>query len=215
MPFRNTYHELIKILGFRSGGDLLSGAFGMEFYPSGILKGLALGTLIAGATAFCTRWIWNPPSALCLLLFLDLANGRYGYEVSKKLKGIGFRWSEFQRIGGILISTIIVMAIVRNAINSYPYYDFLADLVFGWLFATKARKVVEKMIALRVQEEGAANIFKMALQWLLSSKLGPLLIDSMQSMPTPPAPPTPATVDTVVVQASTVNVNSSPPTNAN
>jgi hypothetical protein len=64
-----------------------------------------------------------------------------------------------------------------------------------------------------VQEEGAANIFKMALQWLLSSKLGPLLVDSMQSMPKPP-PPVP-TVDTVVVQASTVNVNATPPTDTN
>jgi hypothetical protein len=209
MPFRTTYNELIKVLGFRSGGDLLSGAFGVQLYTSGAIKGLAIGALVASATAFCTRWIWNPPSALYLLLFLDLANGRYGYQVSKKLKGIGFKWSEFQRMGGILMSTIIVMAIVRNAINSYPYYDFLADLVFGWLFATKARKVVEKMIALRVQEEGAANIFKMALQWLLSSKLGPLLVDSMQSMPKPPAP---AAVDTVVVQASTVNVNPTPPT---
>jgi hypothetical protein len=214
MPFQPAiFKEFTKLLGFRSGGDLLSGAFGVQVYSAGALKGLALGALVAGLTAFCTRWVWNPPSALFLLLFLDLANGRYGYQVSKQLKGIGFKWSEFQRMGGILISTIIVMAIVRNAINSYPYYDFLADLVFGWLFATKARKVVEKMIALRVQEEGAANIFKMALQWLLSSKLGPLLVDSMQSMPKP-APPVP-TVDTVVVQASTVNVNPTPPTDTN
>jgi hypothetical protein len=211
MPFRNTYAELIKMLGFRSGGDLLSGAFGVQVYTTSAIKGLALGALVAGGTAFCTRWIWNPPSALFLLLFLDLANGRYGYQVSKKLKGEPFKWSEFQRMGGILMSTIIVMAIVRNAINSYPYYDFLADLVFGWLFATKSRKVVEKMIALRVQEEGAANIFRMALQWLLSSKLGPLLVDSMQSMP-PPTPPAPTTVDKVVVQANTVSVNPTPPT---
>ncbi|MGI4736337.1 MAG: hypothetical protein ACRYG7_14260, partial [Janthinobacterium lividum] len=193
---RGITNELLKLLGFRSSTDLLSGALGVQAYSLPVFKALLGGALLAAATAFCTRWIWNPPSALLLLLFLDLANGRYGYQVSKKIKGIGFKWSEFQRLGGILMSTLIVMAIVRNAINSYPYYDFLADLVFGWLFATKARKVVEKMIALRVQEEGAANIFKMALQWLLSSKLGPLLVDSVQSMPTPPPPPP---IDTVVV----------------
>ncbi|MGI4736134.1 MAG: hypothetical protein ACRYG7_13235, partial [Janthinobacterium lividum] len=193
---RGITNELLKLLGFKSTTDLLSGAFGLQIYTSGALKGLAVGVVLASTTAFCTRWIWNPPSALLLLLFLDLANGRYGYQVSKKIKGIGFQWSEFQRLGGILMSTIIVMAIVRNAINSYPYYEWLADLVFGWLFTTKSRKVVEKMIALRVQEEGAANIFKMALQWLLSSKLGPLLVDSVQSMPTPPPPPP---IDTVVV----------------
>jgi hypothetical protein len=189
MPLRTIFRETTKLLGFRDGGDLLSGAFGLQLYSSGALKSLAVGALVTGLTAFCTRWIWNPPSALFLLLFLDLVNGRYGYQVSKKLKGVGFKWSEFQRLGGILMSTIIVMAIVRNAINSYPYYDWLADLVFGWLFTTKARKVVEKMIALRVQEEGAANIFKMALQWLLSSKLGPILVDSMQeARPAAPAP---------------------------
>ena len=161
------------------------------------MKGLAIGVVVASTTAFCTHWIWNPPSAILPLLFLDLANGRYGYQVSKKLKGIGFKWSEFQRLGGILMSTIIVMAIVRNAINSYPYYDWLADLVFGWLFTTKSRKVVEKMIALRVQEEGAANIFKMALTWLLSTKLGPLLVDSIQdARPKPPAPNPPLLGDT-------------------
>jgi hypothetical protein len=186
MPLRIIFRETTKLLGFRDGSDLLSGAFGVQLYTSGAVKGLAIGVAAASLTAFCTHWIWNPPSAILLLLFLDLANGRYGYQVSKKLKGIDFKWSEFQRLGGILMSTIIVMAIVRNAINSYPYYDWLADLVFGWLFTTKSRKVVEKMIALRVQEEGAANIFKMALQWLLSSKLGPLLIDSIQTMPTPP-----------------------------
>jgi hypothetical protein len=197
MPFQPAiFKEVTKLLGFRSGGDLLNGAFGVQLYTSSVLKGLALGAVLAGGTAFCTRWIWNPPSALLLLLFLDLANGRYGYQVSKRLRGVGFKWSEFQRLGGILMSTLIVMAIVRNAINSYPYYDWLADLVFGWLFTTKARKVVEKMIALKVQEEGAANIFKMALQWLLSSKLGPILVDSIQQPSAPePAPASPAATD--------------------
>ncbi|MFD1874278.1 hypothetical protein [Hymenobacter bucti] len=192
MPFRVIFRETTKLLGFRDGSDLLSGAFGVQLYTSGALKGLAIGVAVTSLTAFCSHWIWNPPSAILLLLFLDLANGRYGYQVSKKLKGIGFQWSEFQRLGGIIMNTIIVMAIVRNAINSYSYYDWMADLVFGWLFTTKARKVVEKMIALRVQEEGAANIFKMALTWLLSSKLGPLLVDSIQAKPKPATDTPPA-----------------------
>jgi len=77
------------------------------------------------------------------------------------------------------------MAIVRNAIHSYPYYDFLADLVFGWLFATKAQKVVSKMVALKVQEEGAASLFQFALKWLLQSKLGALVVDEVQRRETP------------------------------
>jgi hypothetical protein len=191
MPFRAIYSETIKLLGFRSGNDLLSATVGMKLYSVGALQGLAIGTIIAGITAFCTRWIWNPPSALYLLIFLDLANGRYGYQVAKKLKGEGFRWSEFQRLGGIIISTIILMAVVRNAINSYPYYDWMADLVFGWLFTTKARKVVEKMLALKVQEEGAVSLFQDVLKWLLSSKLGPILVDSIQQPPARAAAPAP------------------------
>jgi hypothetical protein len=191
MPFRAIYSETIKLLGFRSGNDLLSATVGMKLYSVGALQGLAIGTIIAGITAFCTRWIWNPPSALYLLIFLDLANGRYGYQVAKKLKGEGFRWSEFQRLGGIIISTIILMAVVRNAINSYPYYDWMADLVFGWLFTTKARKVVEKMLALKVQEEGAVSLFQYVLKWLLSSKLGPILVDSIQQPPARAAAPAP------------------------
>ena len=192
MPFRATFHETLKLLGFRSGQDLLSGAFGLKTYSFPVLKYLAGGALLAATTAFCTRWIWNPPSAILLLLFLDLANGRYGYQVAKKLRKESFRWSEFQRLGGILMSTIIVMAIVRNAINSYPYYDFLADLVFGWLFATKAQKVVAKMVALKVQEEGAASLFQFALKWLLQSKLGALVVDEVQRRPTDPEPTPPA-----------------------
>jgi hypothetical protein len=196
MPFRAIYSETIKLLGFRSGGDFLSSTIGVKLYSGAAVQGLAIGTFVAGLTAFCTRWIWNPPSAIYLLLFLDLANGRYGYQVAKKLKGEPFRWSEFQRLGGILISTVIVMAVVRNAINSYPYYDWMADLVFGWLFTTKARKVVETMVALKVQEEGAASLFQYALKWLLNSKLGPILVDSIQQPPpraAAPAEPDPAT----------------------
>lgn len=188
MPIRAIFRETTKLLGFRSGEDLLSSVFGLQAYTLPVFKYLAGGALLAATTAFCTRWIWNPPSAILLLLFLDLANGRYGYQVAKKLRGEPFRWSEFQRLGGILISTVIVMAIVRNAINSYPYYDFLADLVFGWLFATKAQKVVAKMVALKVQEEGAASLFQFALKWLLQSKLGALVVDEVQRRPAEPTP---------------------------
>lgn len=202
MPLRATFYETIKLLGFRSPSDLLSGAFGLKTYSLPVLKYLAGGALLAATTAFCTRWIWSPPSALLLLIFLDLANGRYGYQVSKKLKGVGFKWSEFQRLGGILMSTIIVMAIVRNAINSYPYYDFLADLVFGWLFATKAQKVVSKMVALKVQEEGAASLFQFALKWLLQSKLGALVVDEAQRRDNLPANVTEETAPTPSNQES-------------
>jgi hypothetical protein len=203
MPIRAIFRETTKLLGFRDGGDLLSGAFGVQAYSAPVLKYLLTGTLVASLTAFCTHWIWNPPSAILLLLFLDLANGRYGYQVAKKLKGEPFKWSEFRRMGGIMVATIITMGIVRNAINSYSYYEKygLADAIFCWLFVTKAQKVLSKMVALRVQEQGAASLFQLALKSLLQSKLGPILVDSIQTLPKPTAP-----------AADTPPVTSSPPT---
>jgi hypothetical protein len=192
MPLRATYHSILSTLGFKNGGDLLSGAIGWQAYGAGVLKWLAAGTLVTSTVSFCTRWIWNPPSALFLLLFLDLANGWYGYQVAKKLKGERFKWSEFTRLGGVMISTLIIMGVVRNAINSYPYLELLADAVFGWLFSVRGKKVIAKMVALKVQEEGAASIFQSALKALLASKLGALVVDEVQRNPpkaTPAANP--------------------------
>jgi hypothetical protein len=191
MPLRAIFRETTKLLGFRDASDLLSGAFGLQLYTTGALKGLAVGAFVASLTAFCTRWIWNPPSALFLLIFLDLANGRYGFLVSKRMKGIGFKWSEFQRMGGIIISTLIIMGVVRNCINIYPHAEIMADVVFGWLFTTKAKKVVDKMVALKLQEEGLAKILKNSLQYFLGTKYGPLLVDSVQQPTTPAGPPAP------------------------
>jgi hypothetical protein len=191
MPLRAIFRETTKLLGFRDGGDLLSGAFGLQLYTAGALKGLAVGTVVASLAAFCTRWVWNPPSALLLLIFLDLANSRYGYMVSKKLRGVGFQWKEFERTGGIIISTFIIMGVVRNCINIYPQVELLAAIVFGWLFTTKAKKVVDKMVALKLQEEGLAKILKNSLQYFLGTKYGPLLVDSVQQPTTPAGPPAP------------------------
>jgi len=195
MPFRATYHSILSTLGFKSGGDLLSGALGWQAYGAGVLKWLAAGTLVTSVVSFCTRWIWNPPSALFLLLSLDLANGWYGYQVAKKLKGEPFKWNEFTRLGGVMLSTLIVMGAVRNVINSYPYYEPLADVVFGWLFTVRGKKVIGKMVALKVQEEGAVSIFQSALKALLASKLGALVVDEVQRHPPKIAPPPAAEAD--------------------
>jgi hypothetical protein len=187
VPFRSTYTETFKLLGFAGIKDLLASALGLKSYSWGALKIYLLTTSVAAVGAFCTHWIWNPPSALFLLLFLDLANARYGYLVAKKLKGQGFRLEEFQRTFGKLLATIIVLTIVRNAINAYSYYELLADAVFAWLFTTKTQKVVSKMVTLKVSEEGLPNVFKAALRALLNSKLGPLLVDKVQQHGPPEA----------------------------
>jgi hypothetical protein len=180
MPAKPALYETFKLLGFSGPRDLLASGFGLQPYTWGALKLYAMATGLTAVAAFCTHWIWDPPSALGLLLFLDLVNARYGYLVAKKIKGHGFRWDEFQRTFGKLVATIIVLAVVRNAINAYPYYELLADAVFGWLFTTKMQKVVSKMVTLKVQEEGLPNLLQAVLKWLLSTKLAPFLVDSLQ-----------------------------------
>jgi hypothetical protein len=183
MPLRATYHSILSTLGFKDGRDLLSGALGWQAYSAGVFKWLAAGTLVTSVVSFCTHWIWDPPGALFLLLFLDMTNAWYGYQVAKKLKGERFKWSEFTRLGGVMISTLIIMGSVRNAINSYSWLELMADVVFAWLFSVRGKKVLAKMVALKVQEEGAASIFQSALKALLASKLGALVVDEVQRHP--------------------------------
>lgn len=196
MPLRSILRETFTLLGFRSGGDLLSSALGVKLYSWPAFKFYLVGTSLTACAAFCTHWLWDPPSALFLLLFLDLANARYGWQVAKVLKKETWSWAEFQRTFGKLIATLVVLGIVRNVINAYPYYELLADAVFGWLFFTKTQKVVSKMVTLKVSEEGLPAVLMQALKWLLSTKLAPFLVDNMQQKPdattAPEASPEPA-----------------------
>ena len=169
---------LASMLGFTSARDAMGSVLGVKVYAAPVLKIQLVmsGTLLAALISFTTRWVWDPPGALLVLVALDLLNARYGYMVAKKLKGEGFRWEEFQRTFGKVISTLILLALVRNTINAYPYYEYLADALFAWLFSYKLRKLAEKMVALKVQEGGLPKL----LLGLLKSKYAPYLVDSLQ-----------------------------------
>lgn len=184
---RQILTEIYKLLGFSGPADLAASAYGLKAYSLPLLKIQLSGTLLATGVLFCTRFIWDPPSALFLLVALDLLNAIYGYQVSKKLKGVGFRFDEFQRTGGKVISTLLVLAILKNAINAYDFFKTIDLVVFGWLFTTKARKVISKMVALKVQEEGLPAL----LQQFLNTKLAALLVDNAQGVK-PPAAELPA-----------------------
>lgn len=171
---------VIHTLGFRNYSQFLSGALGIKLYSAGTFQGLALASIVTGCAAFTTNYIWSPPRAMLLLIFLDLANGRYGYQVAKKIRGERFSWEEFKRTGATVVSTIVILGCVRNAIISYPYIELLADMVFGWLFTTKAQKMAAKMVALKVQEKGAAGLFSSALGFFLKSRAGEAVVDAIQ-----------------------------------
>ena len=173
MPF---LRETFKLLGFTGAKDLLGSAFGLKAYTWPLLKIQVSGTLLAVLLTFLTRWVWDPPGALLVLIALDLLNARYGFLVAKKLKGEGFKWEEFQRTFGKVTSTLILLALLKNTINAYPYYSYAADGLFAWLFTYKMRKLAAKMVALKVQEGGLPKI----LLGLLSSKYAPYVVDSLQ-----------------------------------
>jgi hypothetical protein len=185
-PVRHSFFETFKLLGFRGPRDLAASAFGLKSYPLPLLKIQLSGTLLTAILAFCAQWIWNPPSAMFLLVALDVLNARYGYLVDTKLRGGRFKWEEMQRTAGKILATLFVLAAVKNAINSYEYYSYTADVVFAWLFTHKLRKLVVKMVALKVVEGGLPKL----ILGLLASKFGPYIVDAVQKK-TEPAEPDP------------------------
>lgn len=161
----------------------MGSAFGLKFYPLPLLKIQLTGTLVVSVVAFASRWIWHPPLALAVLLMMDLLNGFYGWRVAKQIKAEPFRWSEFGRTFSKMVATLVLLGLVRNTINSYAYYERLADVLFGWLFVRKLSKLTLKMAALKVQEQGVPRMLAAAVRELLRSKIGPYLVDSIQARP--------------------------------
>ena len=180
---RQLADEIAKMAGFRGVGDALGSAFGLKLYPLPLLKIQLAGASLVAVGAFASQWVWEPPLAILVLLGLDVLNGIYGYRVAVSIKGEGFRWSEFNRTFAKLIATIVLLGLVKNTINSYAYYEPLADFLFGWLFTRKISKLTLKMAALKVQEQGVPKILAAAVRELLRSKLGPYLVDALQTKP--------------------------------
>ncbi|UOQ53038.1 hypothetical protein [Hymenobacter cellulosivorans] len=196
----HTLSELYKLLGFRGVRDFAASALGLKTYTLPVFGIQVSGTLLAAIVAFCAKWIWNPPLALLVLTALEVANTVYGIKVARQVKKEPVTWAKFERIFGKLMAMLLVLTVVRNTINSYPYYDMLADLIFGWFFSTKLRKVVSKMVALKVAEGGLPKIIQAFVQSIINSKYGPALVDVAQGVtpaaeqPTPETPTEPAPV---------------------
>jgi hypothetical protein len=181
--------ETFKLLGFNGPRDFAASAYGLKSYSFPLLKVQLSGTLLAAVVAFCAKWVWNPPLAMLLLVVLDILNAWYGYQADVKLREGHFKWDELQRTFGKMLATVLVLALVKNAINAYEYYGYMADVVFAWLFTHKLRKVVVKMVALKVVEGGLPKL----ILSLLASKFGPYIVDAVQKRPAEPRPeePTP------------------------
>jgi hypothetical protein len=156
-----------KEWGFTDGKDYITTVLGLKALPFFTLQlfGTAFGTVLA----FFASWIWNPPGAAILIIGMTLVNARYGYLFSK-----------FHRTFSIVVSDLLIMSMLHIAIKYYPYYEFAADLLFGWLLAHKGRAILHHMALLRLQEGGLTGYLKEYLMKVLKQKVGADLVDNIQ-----------------------------------
>lgn len=152
--------------------------FGTKYTPFFFVQ--VFGTFLTALALFAAKWIWAPPKVILLVLFMTLVNARYGYLVAKSLRQEKFNWKKFNKTFSIMVADLIIMAMIKHAIDFYPYYAFLADILFGWFFMNKLRQILQHMVLLRIQEQGFMQVVIRALQNFLSTKLGGEIVDSIQ-----------------------------------
>jgi hypothetical protein len=124
-----------------------------------------------------------------VLVGLEMLDTGYGLKVARTVKKEPFTWAKVERVFGKIVGTLLLLMAVKNAINSYAYYRVLADLIFGWLFSAKLRKLVVKMVALKVAEGGFPKLMQTFIASILASKVGPYLVDHAQRVPPVAAQP--------------------------
>jgi hypothetical protein len=183
------YSSFFKLLGFTGLKDMLASAYGLKSYAWPVLALQLSGTLLTVLAAFCAQWIWDPPLAIAVLVGLEILNTVYGLKVARTVKKEPLTWAKFERVFGKIVGTLLLLMAVKNAINSYAYYRVLADLIFGWLFSAKLRKLVVKMVALKVAEGGLPKLMRSVIESVLASKFGPYLVDHAQRVPPVAAKP--------------------------
>jgi len=188
------YSSFFKLLGFTGLQDMLASAYGLKSYAWPVLAVQLSGTLLAVLVAFCAQWIWNPPLAIAVLVGLEMLDTVYGLKVARTVKKEPITWEKFERVFGKIVGTLLILMAVKNAINSYAYYRVLADVIFGWLFSAKLRKLVVKLVALKIAEGGLPKLLRSFIQSLLASKFGPYLVDHAQGLPPAAAKPAAAPV---------------------
>lgn len=184
------HSSLLKQLGFNSGKELLA-AFGVQHYPPLLLKLQLVFTFFSAAAlvGFVEQWVWEPPAAALLLVGIDLFNFWYGWQVARKLRKERFSFTKAHETFGVIVSTLVLLAIIHWAILSYDYWKYAADMLFAWLFVFKTRKLLAKMAALKLQSGELGSLIG---QWF-KTKMAASVVDALQQTPpshvTPPASP--------------------------
>lgn len=177
--------QMFKGWGFAGIKDYIVTIFGLNLAP--FFNFQIIGSIAAGFIAWFAEWIWNPPVGAALIIAMTFINARYGYLVSKKIKKESFNFRKFNRTFSVVAADLLIMAIITTAIRIKPYYEPMADILFGWYFANKLRQIIYHMTLLKLQQGGLAQFLKNYILQLIKSKIGPALVDSLQESNINPA----------------------------
>ena len=156
-------------MGFAGTRDYFATVLGLKIGEFFTLK--VIGAAIAAVIAFTAEWIWIQPLAIGLFVVMNFINARYGYLVAK-MKGEKFSWAKFKKTHSIIVSDLLIMAMLRNAIKLHPEYAWIGDILFGWLFGDKFRAILWHMAELKLQSEGLKGVLLHIANYIMKTKFG-------------------------------------------
>ncbi|KAA3438455.1 hypothetical protein [Rufibacter hautae] len=172
--------EIFQQWGFTNGRDYLITVLGIKAMPAWSLLLNLVGAAVTGLFVFMAKWVWEPPGAALLIIGMELLNARYGYLVSKKIKGEPFSVKKFRRTFGMVASDVLLLSMIHHAIKFYPNYSPLSHLLFGWLFLHRAQDILKHMTDLKLQDGGLAGFLRRWLMNRLRSEVGAHIVDNIQ-----------------------------------
>ena len=192
---RTFFTDIFRAWGFDSPADYAKTVLGVKSMTAAITPA-AFKILFVGvglSLSMWSSWVWHPPGASFLILGMDLVNAWYGYQVARQIKGEKFSRLKFQKTFSIVVSDILAMSMIHQAIKYFPYYESGRDVLFSYLFGIRFTAIFNHWVMLKLQEGTFMGYFREWIMKVLQTKLGAQVVDSVQDRVMPPdTPPEPA-----------------------
>jgi len=189
---RTFFTDIFREWGFESPTDYVKTVLGVKSMTAAItpaaikLSFVGLGLCLS----LWSSWVWHPPGASFLILSMDLVNAWYGYQVARQIKGEKFNRLKFQKTYSIIISDILLMSMIHQAIKYFPYYASGRDVLFSYLFGFKFTGVFNHFVMLKLQSGSLMGYFRNWMLRVVQTQVGAQVVDSVQGRE-PSAPPAP------------------------
>lgn len=182
--------DIFRAWGFQSALDYAKTVTGVKSMTAAITPAaLKLSFVGAGlALSLWSRWVWHPPGASFLIIGMDLANAWYGYQVARQIKQEKFSRIKFQKTYSIIVSDLLLMSMIHQAIKHYPYLHDGRDVLFSYLFGSRFTGVFNHFVILKLQSGSLVGYFREWMLRVLQTKIGAQVVDSVQGG-APTAPP--------------------------